>query len=99
MRDALQVVLALARTLTPEELPRLLGELAEVSATATARLASSAVIPTRDELLTVQEVSERMKVSKDFIYRRGRRWPFCRPQGRKLLFSSAGLDAYLRRAR
>jgi hypothetical protein len=38
MRDALEPVLALAKNVPREELPRLLGDLAEISATANARL-------------------------------------------------------------
>ena len=98
MRDALKVVLALARELDAADLPYFLGELETVRVTALQRLAPP-VIPAPDELLTVEQLSERMKVSKDFIYRRGRRWPFCRPQGRRLLFSSNGLDSYLKKSR
>jgi hypothetical protein len=98
MRDALEPVLALARNLSREDLPRLLGDLAEISATANARLTGSTIDARPDELLDVKGTARRMGVSKDFLYRNWRRYPFTRRQGRKLLFSSAGIDAYLRKA-
>jgi hypothetical protein len=97
MRDIMEPVLALAKSLPREELPRLLGDLAEVSATANARLAHPVVEARPDELLNVEETARRMGVSKDFLYRNSRRYPFTRRQGRKLLFSSTGIDMYLRR--
>jgi hypothetical protein len=39
-----------------------------------------------------------MGISKDFLYRNSSRYPFTRRQGRKLLFSSVGIDEYLRKA-
>jgi len=98
MRDALEPVLDLAKKLPREELPRLLGDLAEISATAHARLASPSVEARPDELMSVERTAHRLGVSKDFLYRNSERYPFTRRQGRKLLFSSAGLDAYLRKA-
>ena len=98
MRDELQPALALARSLALAELPRLLGDLAEISAVATARLVSP-VIERPDELLDVAQAAERMNLSKDYLYRHSRRFPFTRRQGRKLLFSSNGLDSYLRKSR
>jgi hypothetical protein len=98
MRDALEPVLALAKNLPREEIPRLLGDLAEISATASARLTGSAIEARPDELLDVEETARRMGVSKDFLYRNSGCYPFTRRQGRKLLFSSVGIDTYLRKA-
>src|ERR1700722_7035654 len=98
MRDALEPVLAMAKNLPREELPRLLGELAEISATANARLAIHVVESRPDELLNGDQTARRMGVSKDYLYRNFRRYPFTRRQGRKLLFSSTGSDAYLRKS-
>jgi excisionase family DNA binding protein len=97
MRDALEAVLNLARSLPREELPRLLGDLAEISATASARLSSAVVESRPDELLDVEETARRMGVSKDYLYRHQRKFPFARRIGRKLLFSSSGLDKFIAR--
>lgn len=99
MREELQAALSQARTLAPEELPRLLGDLEEIRATALARLARPAVEARPDEMLDVEQAAARMKCSTDYLYRHHRRLPFARRIGRKLLFSSAGLDSYLKRAR
>jgi|SRR5208283_2741237 len=99
MRDALEPVLALAKDLPREELPRLLGDLAEISATANARLTIPGIEARPDELLDVEQASKRLGVSKDYLYRAHGRLPFTRRQGRKLLFSSVGMDSYLKKSR
>jgi excisionase family DNA binding protein len=99
MRQELQSALMQARTLAPEELPRLLGDLEEIRASAMARLLSPAVESGPDEMLDIDQAAERMNLSKDYLYRHHKRFPFARRIGRKLLFSSAGLDSYLKRAR
>jgi excisionase family DNA binding protein len=96
MRDELQIALSAARELPAPELPRLLGELEEIRATAMARLASPASVQRPDELLTVEQASERLGVSKDYLYRNHSRLPFVRRMGRKLLFSSLGIDSHIR---
>jgi excisionase family DNA binding protein len=77
----------------------LIGELAEISATATARLLAPAVEACEERMIDVEETAGRMGVSKDYLYRHHRRLPFARRVGRKLLFSSTGLDLYLRKSR
>jgi hypothetical protein len=99
MRQELQPILNQARTLAPEDLPELLGDLEVVRATALARLTAPATIATSDELLEVPEASRRLGVSPDYLYHHHARLPFTRRVGRKLLFSSAGLASYLKRAR
>jgi excisionase family DNA binding protein len=99
MRLELANALELARTLPVEELPALVGALAEITATAQARLLNPSTVPVRDELLTVKECAERMSVSTDWLYRAHRRLPFTRRIGTALRFSANGLDAYLKRAR
>jgi excisionase family DNA binding protein len=100
MRDELQFALVAARTLPPEELPGLLGELREVEVTALARLTqvqlSAPMDP--DELVDVAEAARRLGVSKGYLYRHGE-LPFTRRMGRKLLFSSAGISRYISRTR
>lgn len=95
MNPQLQPVLQAARTLPAAELPRLLGDLKEIEATALARLAVPAPAQqATDALLNVREAAQRLGCSKDFLYKRD--FPFARRLGRKLMFSSNGIDAYLR---
>jgi predicted DNA-binding transcriptional regulator AlpA len=95
MNSQLEPALEAARTLPPDALPRLLGDLAEVQATALARLSAPAPAqPVPDALLNVREAAQRLGCSKDFLYKRD--FPFARRLGRKLMFSSNGIDAYLR---
>jgi len=99
MRQELENVLRLAKNLHSSELPEFLGELERVRITALARIISPTIEARPDSLLTVDQTSKRMNVSADYLYRNARRLPFTRRVGRKLLFSSSGLDAYLRRSR
>ena len=98
MRAELASVLALACTLAPGELPRLLGELEEIRATALARISAPAVVACEDRNLNVEEAAARMHVSRDYLYRHHKRFPFARRIGRKLLFNSSGLDSYLKQS-
>jgi excisionase family DNA binding protein len=97
MRNELQTVLTSARELPAPELPRLLGELEEIRATAMARLSSPAVAHLPDELLTVEQAAARLGVSKDYLYRNHSRLPFVRRMGKALRFSSSGMDDYISR--
>lgn len=97
MRQELEAALGLARRLPPEELPALIGALAEVSAVATARLAAPAVADAPDTLLEVPEAAARLGISPDYLYRHSKKFPFTRRMGRKLLFSSVGVETYLKR--
>jgi predicted DNA-binding transcriptional regulator AlpA len=97
MRDDLKPVLAQARTVSPDELPRLLGDLEEVRATALARLAAPQPIQSQaDELLDVPEASRRLGVSGDYLYRHHKDFPFTRHMGRKLLFSLRGIEKHIK---
>jgi len=96
MRNELQTVLAAAMELPAGELPRLLGELEEVRCTAMARLTAPSQPSGADELLSVEEASRRLGVSKDFLYRHGNDFPFVRRMGRKLLFSSLGIEKHIK---
>ena len=93
----LEAALDLARTLPPAELPEFLGALETVRVTALARIVAPAVENRPDELLTVEQAAARLNVSENYLYRNSRRLPFTRRVGRKLLFSSAALDAFLKR--
>ena len=97
MRDELQFVLRIARELPPEQLPRLLGELEEIRCTALSRIAMpiSPQSSDSDELLSVEEASRRLSVSKDYLYRHSEEFTFTRRMGRKLLFSRIGIERHI----
>ncbi len=92
-------MLELARELDAADLPHFLGELETVRVTALQRLTSPAIPAPKDQLLEVPEVAHRLGVSPNYLYRNSKRFPFTRRMGRKLLFSSQGLDSYLKKSR
>lgn len=96
MRKELESVLIAAQTVSRDELPRLLGDLEEVRATALTRLISPTPIPTPDMLLDVDKAAERLGMSPDYLYRNHRRFPFTKRMGRSLRFSAQGIERYLR---
>jgi predicted DNA-binding transcriptional regulator AlpA len=98
MRHELQLVLMAVKELSASELPRLLGELEEIRTTAMARLSTPAMDQPQqhDELLDTAEAAHRLGISKDFLYRNHRDFSFTRRVGRRLLFSSAGIEKYIR---
>jgi excisionase family DNA binding protein len=90
-------LLRLAREVTPEELPNLIGQLESAKAIAWARLTVPTTVQTEhDELLAVTEAARRLGVSEDYLYGHHHEYPFTRRQGRKLLFSASGLQKYLK---
>jgi excisionase family DNA binding protein len=97
LRDDLQFLLRQVQELPAAELPRFLGELEEIRCTAMARLVASATVqsPEADRLLSVDEASLRLGISKDYLFRHGGELPFTRRIGRKLLFSSLGINKYI----
>ena len=98
LRRELESTLIVARTIDPSELPRLLGDLEEIRATALARLASpqhESEVP--DSLLDVDEAAARLKVSPHYLYRNHHHLPFTRRIGRSLRFSSNGIERYIHR--
>jgi excisionase family DNA binding protein len=98
LRRELETTLMAVRTIPPDELPRLLGDLEEIRATALARLTSPTKEPQLpDSLLAVDEAAVRLGVSPHYLYRNHRRLPFTRRMGRSLLFSSNGIEQYIRR--
>jgi excisionase family DNA binding protein len=82
-----------------DDLPQVLGELEVIRATALLRLSAPAAVPARDELVTIEQAAERLGVGKDYLYRHAKTFPFLRRMGRKLVFSSVGIDDYIRRTR
>jgi excisionase family DNA binding protein len=50
-----------------------------------------------DRLLTIDQVAQRLSLSKDWIYRNGRKLTFTRKLGRKMVrFSETGLQKWLK---
>jgi len=92
-------LLLLAKSLPTGDLPRLLGDLAEIVETARSRLLAPEPPEPADELLTVRELQARTKFSADYIYRHADTWPFTRRSGRSLRFSQNGLESFLRKSR
>jgi hypothetical protein len=100
MRTELQIVLASVREMTAEELPHLIGELESVKATAWARLSAPSPTPQQhDDLLDIEAAAERLGVSKDYLYRNHSKLSFTRRMGKRLLFSSLGIDRHIKQAR
>jgi excisionase family DNA binding protein len=97
MNDQLETALQAARTLPPAELPRLLGDLEEVRATALARLSAPATVQSADEFLTVKQAAQKLGCSTDYLYKNSASLPFARHLGKKLLFSTHGIEEYLRK--
>ena len=97
MRSELQAALHLAETSSPADIPAFLGELEHIRVTALARLSALATSGVPDELLDVRATAKRLGVSKDYLYRHQEKFPFTRRIGRKLLFSSSGLEKFLAR--
>jgi hypothetical protein len=97
MRSELQTALNAAKELPAPELPELIGSLAELQAICMARLAAPVPSSRRpEELLDVQEASRRLGVSTQYLYKNHANLPFSRRIGRKLLFSSTGIDDHFR---
>lgn len=97
MRDELKFALKCAQEAPREQLPRFLGELEEVRCIAFGRLfvAQPVTETGPDRLLAIDEASRRLGVSKDYLYRNNKDLPFTRRIGRKLLFSSQGIESYV----
>jgi excisionase family DNA binding protein len=87
-----------ADELPPDQLPRLLGELEEIRCTAVARLSAQVSLNPSglDQLVRIGEAAKRLNISEDYLYRHSRELPFTKRIGRNLLFSSAGIERYIR---
>ena len=91
----LVALLAVAKTVPAEDLPRLLGDLEEIRATAMARLAAPAPTQPQDELLDAGEAARRLGLSVDYLYHHHKNFPFSQRIGRRLLFSSRGIEQFI----
>jgi predicted DNA-binding transcriptional regulator AlpA len=96
MRTELESALTAARSLSPEELPRFIGELEEVRTTALVRLTTPVIQPqTPDSWLDIDEATPVLGMSKSYLYRHADKFPFVRREGRSLRFSARGIQEYL----
>ena len=100
MRDSLKSALEHAQTLTLDDLPAFLGELEQIRVTALARLSAPVAAPTQpDERVDITTAAKRLGVSTSYLYRNHRRLAFCKPEGRKLLFSARGIEQHIKKSR
>ena len=99
MTIELQAVLLLAKELSPDQIPRLLGDLEEIRATAMMRLSAPGPEPQADHLLDIEAAATRLGMSTKYLYRHSAKFPFTRHEGRNLRFSSLGIDTYIKKGR
>lgn len=99
MRAELQTVLDSLPKMQREKLPELLGELEVIRTTAVMHLSAASATAPHDELLEIESAADRLSMSVDYLYRNAKNLPFTRRMGRKLLFSSLGMDAYISKKR
>jgi len=91
VRPELTAALQLALQLSRDELPRLLGDLAEVHAVALSRLLTPAPPEPADTWLDVGEVCARLHCSPSFVYRHAKELR-ARKFGGALRFPAAALE-------
>ena len=91
-----------AASLPLEAIPALLGELERLKATLWARLTvpqgngQGQAQRDRDRLLNARAAAVKLGTSQDWLYRRSQKLPFTVRIGRKVLFSEAGIERYIR---
>lgn len=98
--DPLDVLSVVVQEAPLAQCPRLLGELERFKASLWLKMAigtGKGVEAQPDRLLTVKEVANRLNVTKGFVYRNARSYPFMVRQGRYVRFSNNGLELYIRR--
>jgi excisionase family DNA binding protein len=83
--------------LSAADIPSLLCHVAALLAALAAQLSGSPTDTHDDRLLTVDEVAERLALSRHAVYRRAAELPFLIRVGRHLRFSERGLAKYLER--
>lgn len=94
-------VVALVRQAALEELPALVGVLAEAEAVARLRLNTAASAGTsgnepEDRNLSAREAASRLGVSRPYLYKHADEYPFARRIGRRVVFDRRGLEAWNR---
>jgi predicted DNA-binding transcriptional regulator AlpA len=91
----LEELLEAASNTPVQQLPRLAGRLAEANAVVLSRLQSPTPALQADELIDIKTASARLGLSTAYLYRHSDQLPFTIRQGRKLLFSTAGISKYI----
>ena len=86
---------ALGQDLRPEEIPDALGQLERARARLFFR-GTSVSGPLEDRLLNVTEAAELLDMAPDSLYRRSSSLPFTVRDGRRVRFSRAGIDRFIR---
>jgi predicted DNA-binding transcriptional regulator AlpA len=99
LADVLATLEAMAPTVDAAAVPGLVIRLGAIMATmGAAALASGQPAATgSDRMLDIHETATRTGMSEPWLYRNQRTLPFARKIGRKLVFSEAGLDRWLKR--
>ena len=86
-----------------KDLPAFLGMLATVQARAQLKMLhskKSEPSPQEDRLLTVVEASDKLGMTKDYLYRHARTFPFSvRVGSKQLRFSLNGIERYIKERR
>ncbi len=86
---------------SPHDVPVLLGHIEQLKAALWARLLGAAPPDGKnqsadgDTLVDVTEAAQRLSVSEDYLYRRHKRLPFTVRIGKRVLFSSKGIEKYI----
>jgi hypothetical protein len=94
--EMFEPILQQARTVPVETLPAFLGTLETIRITALARLhAPATTMRPNDELLDVNAAAGRLGVSPGYLYRHSTEFQFTRRIGKRLLFSSSGIETYI----
>ena len=100
MREKLKSALEDARSLPTDDLPEFLGEIETIRVTALSRLNTPISAPALpDERIDITEAAKRLGVSTHYLYKHHKRFSFCKPEGRKLLFSVRGIEQHIKRSR
>lgn len=82
----------------PEDLPALVGKLAEAQAVAMARLTTA--VPSGESArgdgrnLSAKEAARRLGVSVPYLYKHTNEFPFAVRIGKRVVFDSRGLEAW-----
>ncbi len=98
MADLTEVV----TEVSAHEVPALLGHLEQLKATLWTRLLGAASPDGKgqgaegDTLVDVAEATRRLNLKEDYLYRHHKRFPFTVRIGRRLRFSSNGIEKYIR---
>lgn len=98
----LESILEKARIVPSENLPSFLGKLEEIRQTALSRLHAPAPAQVKpiDELLDVTKASARLGVSVHYLRRHPEQLRHLeRPIGRKILYTSAGIQRFIEQRR